>query len=214
MPVDLDALVDPAHAVVVTQECQRGVLGEDATFPALAEAARDRHMLEAISSLLAAARRAEVPVVHCVVERRPDNRGSNRNARIFVAAERSPRRLVRGAESAQLMAGLGPDPTDFVVSRLHGVSPMHDTGLDSLLRNLGCKTIVATGVSLNVAMVGFAFEAVNRGYQVVMPQDAVAGVPSEYAEAVLENTIAMVATVPDSSAVIASWERRAPMGSG
>ena len=52
---------------------------------------------------------------------------------------------------------------------------MTSTSLDPVLRNLGVTTIVAAGVSVNVAIMGFMFEAVNLGYQFVLPRDAVAG---------------------------------------
>lgn len=182
------------------------MLGDGQIFPALAEAARARGITANIASALAAARAAGVTVVHCVVARRPDNRGSNHNARLFVAAARSPTRLVQGSPGAELLAELGPEPGDIVLTRMHGLSPMHGTELDAVLRNLGCTTIVGVGVSLNVAIVNLAFDAVNLGYQVVIPRDAVAGTPLSYAEAVLEHTMAMVATVTDVSSVTASWK--------
>ncbi|HET9772702.1 MAG TPA: cysteine hydrolase, partial [Acidimicrobiia bacterium] len=77
MGVDLRALVDPAHTVVVTQECQRGVLGEQSAFPELADVARGTGMLDAAGRLVHGARAAGIDVVHCVAARRPDGRGSN-----------------------------------------------------------------------------------------------------------------------------------------
>ena len=79
---------------------------------------------------------------------------------------------------SQVVAALGPEPEDLVLNRLHGLNPMAGTDLDPILRNLGVTTIVGVGVSLNVGMTNLAFDGVNRGYQVVIPRDAVAGVPS------------------------------------
>ena len=59
----------------------------------------------------------------------------------------------------------------------------------AVLRNLGATTVVGIGVSVNVGMTNFAFDAVNAGYQFVLPRDALAGVPSAYADAVIDNTI-------------------------
>ena len=50
-----------------------------------------------------------------------------------------------------------------------------------------------------------AFDAVNRGYQIVMPRDAVAGVPAEYAQAVIDNTLNLVATLTTTDEVVAAW---------
>ena len=54
-------------------------------------------------------------------------------------------------------------------------------------------------------MTNFAFDAVNRGYQFVMPTDAVAGVPADYAAAVIANTLSLVATLTTTEAVLAAW---------
>ena len=60
---------------------------------------------------------------------------------------------------------------------------MGGTDLDAILRNLGVTTIVAVGVSLNVAIPNLVMDAVNAGYRVVLPRDAVAGIPAEYGDA-------------------------------
>jgi nicotinamidase-related amidase len=66
-------------------------------------------------------------------------------------------------------------------------------------------TIVGVGVSVNVGMTNLAFDAVNRGYQIVMPRDAIAGVPADYAEAVIDNTLSLVATISTTDAVLGAW---------
>ena len=53
--------------------------------------------------------------------------------------------------------------------------------------------MVAAGVSLNLGIPGLALEAVNLGYRVTVVTDAVAGVPEEYALAVLEHTVSLLA---------------------
>src|SRR5436190_449556 len=72
--------------------------------------------------------------------------------------------------------------------------------------NRGVRTVVAVGVSVNIAIPNLAFDAVNAGYQVVIPRDAVAGVPPDYAEAVLENTLSLVATLTTSADLVRIWK--------
>ena len=84
--------------------------------------------------------------------------------------------------------------------------------MDSMLRHLGVTTIVGVGVSVNIGMTNFAFDAVNRGYQFVMPTDAVAGVPPDYAAAVIKNTLALVATLTTTAAVLEAWASEDPAG--
>lgn len=204
MPVDLAALVDPAHTAVVTQECQNGVIGSPAALPELAAIAR-REMVPNAARLVAAARERGVPVVHCVAARRADGRGSNHNARLFVGMRRTPVPLLPGTPAVEVIPEIGVTGDDIVLTRLHGLGPMGGTDLDPVLRNLGVTTVVGVGVSVNVGMIDLAFDAVNAGYQVVMPRDAVAGIPEDYARAVLEHTLSLVCTLPTTDEVIAAW---------
>jgi nicotinamidase-related amidase len=119
---------------------------------------------------------------------------------------RSPGHLEVGSPAAQVVAELGPHASDIVSSRRHGVSPFTGTDLDSTLRNLGVGTIVATGVSLNLGVLGLAIEAVNLGYRVAVVTDAVAGVPRDYGRAVMANTVALLATRVDVDDLIGAWK--------
>ena len=204
MPLDLRALVDPSHAALVTQECQKGVLGEQAIFPALAEAARVE-MIGNAARLAKAARAADIPVIHCIAARRPDGKGYNANARLFGAARKSGVTLEPGTPTTEVIDELGGDPSDITSLRMHGIGPMWGTDLDPILRNLGVRTIVAIGVSVNIGMTNLVMDGVNAGYQVVLPRDAVAGIPREYADAIIENTLSLLATVVTTDDVIEAW---------
>ena len=204
MPLDLRALVDPAHTALVTQECQRGVMGDLSQLPELAAAASGV-MTANVARLALAAHSAGIPVIHCVAERRADGRGANANARIFQYMARAPVKLLPGSEAAAIVPEISVTEDDLVMARLHGLSPFQGTELDFVLRNLGVRTIVGVGVSVNVAMQSFAFDAVNASYQVVIPRDAVAGFPKEYVEAVFAHTLGAVATLVETEDVIGAW---------
>lgn len=204
MPLDLAALVDPSHTAIVTSEVQNGVVGDRSALPALAEAAAAT-MLPALGRLLPAARRAGVQVVHCTAYRRADGRGANTNARLFMGVRKSPVALLPGTPEVEVLPELGPEPDDLVLTRTHGLDPMTGTDLDPVLRNLGVRTIVVTGVSVNIAVTNLVMDAVNRGYDVVLPRDAVCGIPQDYADAVIDNTLALLATVTTSEELMAAW---------
>ncbi|OBK14967.1 cysteine hydrolase [Mycobacterium asiaticum] len=203
----LQELLDPVTTALVTQECQGGVIGPQAGLPLLAEEAR-REAIPNIARLLAAARSAEVTVVHCLVQRRADGRGSNTNARLFAAGKSFTVDLTPGSPGASLLPELGPEPSDLVLTRTHGVGPMCGTDLDSVLRNLNIKTIVGVGVSVNIAIPNLVMDAVNRGYQFVLPRDAVSGYPREYAESIIDNSLALLATITTTAAVVDAWNGR------
>jgi nicotinamidase-related amidase len=207
MPIELGEIVRPATTAVITVECQRGVIGTGGPLSALADAVRESGMVPRAASVLDAARAAGAPVLHGTVVRRADGGGSTMNCRLFAVTRKAGGPgLLAGSEQAKLIPEFGPAETDYFVPRHHGVSLFHDSELDSLLRSLGVRTIVLLGVSLNIALLGTTIEAVNRGYQVVMPHDGVTGTPIEYARQVLEHTVRMLATVTTCAEIVAALQ--------
>jgi biuret amidohydrolase len=208
MGVELAELVDPAVTAVVTSEVQNGVVGQSSALPALADAARP--VLPAIGRLARAARGVGVQVIHATVYRRSDAKGANDNARLFAAMRRSPVLLLPGSPAVDVVPEVGVEPEDLVLSRTHGLGPMAGTDLDPVLRNLGVRTVVVTGVSVNVAITNLVMDAVNHGYQVVLPRDAVCGIPAEYSDAVVDHTLGLLATVTTVDELIAIWDKKGP----
>ncbi|WP_406328361.1 cysteine hydrolase [Streptomyces sp. NBC_00203] len=203
----LSELLAPATTVLLTVECQQGVVGQDSALPELAKEVRSSGALANVARLVAAAHESGVQVIHAIAERRPDGRGANHNARLFRAAERLPVRQLTGTTAVRVAPPIEVAEEDFVVRRLHGLSPIAGTDVDPLLRNLGCRTLVVTGVSANVAIPNAVFDAVNRGYTAVVPADAIAGVPSDYTPAMIRNTLALVATITATDDVLACFKR-------
>ncbi|OCB42979.1 isochorismatase [Mycobacterium malmoense] len=205
MTPQLADIAAPGHTAIVTQECQGAVMGPNAGLGMLATEAR-RVALPNIVRLLPVGRAAGVRVVHCLVQRRPDGLGSNHNAKIFNMGHEQVD-ITPGTPGAALLPELGPEPDDLVLSRWHGVGPMGGTDLDAVLRNLGASTIVVVGVSLNIAIPNVVMDAVNAAYRVIVPRDAVAGVPTEYGEAVIANTLSLLATITTTDALLEVWRR-------
>jgi len=211
MPRDIGPLVDPAHTVLLLQECQKGVVGSLSALPEMAEAAQ-KEMLPNVVRLVGAARRAGVRVIHATAAHQPDMWGANQNARVFQGVLKSPVKLIMGVEAVEVLDEIGVEGDDILFFRQHGLSPMQGTELDSLMRNAGVQTIVLAGVSANVAIPNTTFDAVNRSYQVVIPRDAIAGTPVEYTEQVLKHTLGYIATITTTADLVNAWEsnQRAP----
>ncbi|MEW2579158.1 cysteine hydrolase [Streptomyces syringium] len=199
--------LETATTVLLTVECQRGVVGPDSALPELAAVARACGALGNVARLVEGAHAAGVQVVHAIAERRPDGRGAGRNARLFRAAERLPVQQLTGTLAVRVAEPIPVGEDDLVVRRLHGLSPLAGTGVDALLRNLGCRTLIVTGVSANVAIPNAVFDAVNLGYTAVVPADAIAGVPADYTAAMVRHTLALVATMTTTDAVLRGWRR-------
>jgi nicotinamidase-related amidase len=206
MPLDLRTVVDPATTAVLTMELQRGVTGDLSAMPDLAREVAAAGVLDNVARLCRAARAAGAKVVHCTAVFRPELAGYKVTSRIqAVAVKLNRERLLQGQPGAAVMPEIGPEPTDIEVPRFHGMTPFTSTSLDQTLRNMGISTIIGTGNSVNIGVMGMTMSAVDLGYQVVVPRDAVAGVPKQYADLVLEHSIGMLATVCTTDDIIAAW---------
>ena len=202
-------LVAPGHTAVVINEMQRGTVGDRAGLPMLVEAARPA--VAGAARLVRGARAAGVEVLHCVAASRVDLKASMNNTvfarRARKEAEKHPRNAEDVAAFGEVVPDIGVEPSDLVVSRLHGMSPLTDTGLDMMLRNMGVSTVVAAGVSLNIGVTGLVIEAVNRAYDVVLVRDACAGVPPEYGEMVIDNSLSLISRVTTVDELLSIWNK-------
>jgi nicotinamidase-related amidase len=205
VPANLRELLTPATTVLLTQECQRGVVGPNSMVPELARAAQTSGAIVNAARLVRAARTAGAGVLHALAARRHDGRGANSNARLFVSVARQHDQQWLGSDAALPVEEFGTDDSDLTSTRLHGLSPIFGQDVDGLLRNLGCRTLVIVGVSTNVAIPNAVFDAVNLGYQVVLPVDAIAGVPLDYTDVLVRNTLGLIATAASTDDVLACW---------
>jgi len=207
---DLPDLVGPEHTAIITIELQNGVVGEAALLPALREAVREAGVLDVAAAVCKAGRHQGVRVVHATIEHRSDGAGQPVNSRI--SALGAKRRTQTGSgptdigsTGAALVDELDVQTADIKVARMHGMTPFLGTELDAVLRAVGATTVVLMGVSLNLGVLGAALSAVDLGYQVVVVRDAVVGLPREYGDAVLDNSLAMIATIVDADQLIEAW---------
>jgi nicotinamidase-related amidase len=199
MAVTLETLLDPKHTTMILIEVQDRVIGPKAPWPQLTEAAAKVGLIQNAARLADAMRSRGAPVIHCTAENLPNFFGQNTNARLFGNARK------RHQPGDELLDRPNKDvwkDGDLLLPRYHGTSPMTGTQLDTVLRNAGIKTVVLTGVSICFAILNTTFDAVNRSYQVVVPHDAVAGFPEDYAQGVLKNTIFMLGTIASTDDIL------------
>ncbi|MER5319894.1 cysteine hydrolase [Streptosporangium roseum] len=205
MPIDLRSLAAPGHSAVLVMEMQRGVVGDLAKFPDLVEVCARRDVVANASSVLTAARAAGIPVIHCTAAFRADRAGSHTgNCPFITALLKDPAHMLEGTGAIEVLPVL-LDPADLESRRYHGFSPFTGTSLDMTLRSLGVSAVVAVGLSLNLGIPGLALEAVNLGYRVAVVTDAVAGIPDDYAQAVLDNTVGLLAARVTAADLVEVW---------
>ncbi|TDD64120.1 isochorismatase family protein [Actinomadura rubrisoli] len=208
MAIDLAELADPRHTALLVMEMQRGVVGDLARFPELVRSCAERDVVANAARAAAAARASGVRVVQCTAAFRADRAGSHTgNCPFIKALLKDPAHMLEGTGAVEVLPELS-DPSDLESRRYHGFSPFTGTSLDQTLRALGVRTVVAAGLSLNLGIPGLCLEAVNLGYRAVVLTDAVAGMPAAYGDAVLANTISLLAARTTSTELeAAAWTR-------
>jgi nicotinamidase-related amidase len=202
MPLDVTPHLDPATCAVVSMECQEGLIGPDPVLPGLAAAAAEVGLVDNCARLYEAARAVGVRIYYCTDERRPDGFGYAQNTLVHLRMK--PGESGSGGHGP-VMAPIAPRPEDVVFRREQGLTGFYATGLEPYLRNTGVTTVVVTGVSLNIAVLGTAIEAVNRGFTVVVPDDCIASDPPEYAAVAARYTLRNVAFVVPSATIVEHW---------
>jgi nicotinamidase-related amidase len=191
-------------SALLMNECQNAMT--DPAFShnvGLAQEVVDRDVIGHIAALATAFRSAARPVVHNTIVPRTDFAGFTANC-LLLGSLKKQGVVVADSPASEINPRLGPEPSDLVVNRVHGLSPFHGTELEQILRNCGVRTVVIVGVSTNIGVPGACLEAVNRGFQVVVPEDCTAGAWPEAHAFQVTNTLPLLATVTTSDEVIAA----------
>jgi nicotinamidase-related amidase len=192
----------PESTALVIVECQGGTVGADSALPELREAAAPA--LPVIARLAQAARKAGARVVHLTYVPAFGGLSTNR----VTPLQQAIGPLNAGwttARGGNVVDEIGVEEGDFVLQRSSGMSPTHSTELFAVLRNIGVRTVVLVGVSLNVAIPSATVELGDEGFSVVIPRDAVAGTPVEYGMSVLRHALRFLATITTADDVIRAW---------
>jgi Amidases related to nicotinamidase len=148
--------IDPTSALVVI-DLQKGIV------PAFTDDQITATVKQA-THLAAEFRRHGLPVVLVNVTGRAPGR---------TEAGRSGRGAALPSGWADLIDELDVQPTDHLITKRRR-SAFHDTGLDTLLRDLGVTQVVLAGISTSSGVESTARSASDYGYHVVLATDAMA----------------------------------------
>jgi nicotinamidase-related amidase len=204
MPIDPTPHLDPTTTAVIALEVQENLLlPEKSVLPGLARSAEEIGLIENLEALLESARSVGVRVFYVTDQRRKDGFGHATNT--LVHRHMTGERKWSGGHGP-IVEPLTPRPEDVLIERAQGMTGFFTTPLDAYLRNTGVRSVILTGISANVAVVGTAIEAMNRGYQVLVASDCIAGDPPEYVDQLLRYTIRNIAIVVPSSAITQFWK--------
>lgn len=146
--------------------------------PAVAEYRRERMpvILSNIRRLLFFFREVKRPVIYLTIgyalPDRSDALGLLRQIDDDLKARGAPGPLVPfGSRENTIVESIAPQPGDLVINKT-SMSAFNSTAIDQILRNLGVTTLVVTGVSTECCVAATAHDAADRGYHVLLAEDA------------------------------------------
>jgi maleamate amidohydrolase len=126
-------------------------------------------VVDAVGLLVAAARRADVPVVYTTVAY--DEEGKRRAA-AFIEKVPALLTLEAGSRWVEIDPRIAPQPGEPVLRKLHA-SAFFETELAGLLAAAGCDSVIVAGASTSGCVRATAVDALQHGYRTVVPREAV-----------------------------------------
>jgi maleamate amidohydrolase len=127
------------------------------------------HVVDAVGLLVAAARRADVPVVYTTVAY--DEEGKRRAA-AFIEKVPALMTLEAGSRWVEIDPRIAPQPGEPVLRKLHA-SAFFETELAGLLAAAGCDSVIVAGASTSGCVRATVVDALQHGYRTVVPREAV-----------------------------------------
>jgi biuret amidohydrolase len=90
----------------------------------------------------------------------------------------------RGSYEHEVIDELAPQPNELIIDK-NCSSPFNGTGIDQLLRNLEIRSLFVTGMATDMCVETTARDAADRGFDVVVVEDAVATFVEDHHRAAL-----------------------------
>jgi nicotinamidase-related amidase len=168
----------PAHTALLAMDCQTGVVSIYAKPP--------EPFVERCSSVLRAARKVGMPVIHVKVGFRPGLPEVTMRNRLFASIKSSPQhqKLFEGTSGA-IHPKLGPEPDDIVVAK-HRISAFPGSDLQMILRAKEVDTLVLFGIATSGVVLSTLLEACDADYRTVVIADCCADTDAELHRVLME----------------------------
>ena len=185
--------IDAHRSALIVQDLQNDVIAEGGAFAESGSPAhaKSQSVVANVESLMQAARRAGMAVIHVHYVVEEGAPGLKLNAPLFQSVAET-KALVRGTWGAAPVEGLEPQAGDLVVEKMR-MNAFHDTRLDTLLKGLGAETVVIAGAWTNFSVEHTARHAADAGYRTVVLTDGTSTVDDEWQKAGMEYALQNIA---------------------
>ena len=196
--------LDPRRCALIIQDMQNDVMMDGGAFASSGAPnhARQQNVVANSRRLAEACRARGVMIIHVWFVVEPGAPGLTLNCPLFEGLADS-KGLVRGSWGVQPAPGLEPRPGDFVVEKMR-MSAWEGSRLETILKSGGRDMIINTGAWTNMSVEHTARTAADKGYFVVVPEDACSTMNAEWHNASINFAMQNVAVVSKVDAVIAA----------
>jgi gluconolactonase len=194
--------LNAARTALIIQDLQNDVMIDGGAFAESGspQHAREQSVVANVTRLADACRRAGVTVIHVWMVCEPGHPALSQYAQLFQGLK-SANALVRGTWGVAPAAGLEPKTGDLVVEKM-SMSAWETSRLESYLKGVGIDTIISTGAWTNMSVEHTSRTAADKGYNVIVPQDACSTMNADWHRASIEYGLPQVAEVSTVDAVL------------
>lgn len=196
--------LDPKKTALLIQDLQNDVMIDGGAFEGTGspQHAREQNVVANAIALADAARRQGIPVIHIWMVCEPGHPLLAQHAPLFQGLK-GENALVRGTWGVAPVPGLEPKPGDLVCEKM-SMSGWETSRLESYLRHAGIDTIINTGSWTNMSVEHTARTAADKGFRVVVPEDACSTMNADWHRASINYAMQNVAHVTSVASVMSA----------
>ena len=202
-----DFTFDISRCILLIQDMQNDVVTEGGAFSESGAPAhcREQKAVENIQRLAERCRSLGIPVVHVWFIVEPNALGMTRNAPLFTGAIEH-RAMLRNSWGAAPVAGLEPEEGDHVIEK-NRMSAWEGTRLETVLKAEGRDIVIDTGAWTNMSIEHTARTGADKGYFIVVPEDACSTMNADWHRASIDFAMRNVAVVTTTNEVLDALNR-------
>ena len=196
--------LDPKKTALLIQDLQNDVMIDGGAFEGTGspQHAREQNVVANAIALADEARRHGIPVIHIWMVCEPGHPLLAQHAPLFQGLK-GENALVRGTWGVAPVPGLEPKPGDLVCEKM-SMSGWETSRLESYLRHAGIDTIINTGSWTNMSVEHTARTAADKGFRVVVPEDACSTMNADWHRASINYAMQNVAHVTSVASVMSA----------
>jgi len=201
LELNTDISLEADRCALIIQDLQNDVIIEGGAFADSGAPAHatQQNVVGNAARLAAACREKGIPVIHVYYLVNEGAPGLKVNAPLFEGVAEGA--LVRGTWGAAAVDGLEPEDGDFIVEKMR-MSAWEGTELELVLKGTNRDTVIVTGAWTNMSIEHTSRTGADKGYYMVVPEDACSTVDDDWHAAAINYALQNVSTVTNVDAVI------------